>query len=177
MNNTFRHITGYTLGGTCFLLLIPLGLYRLSEAEISRTGHHLFTSGFLRHGFTLLFFIPGLVFAAWSNIYLNMVGKGGPVDAFNIAISPRSGVLLTSGPYRYTRNPMVFGAVCLYTSFSVWLNSPACLLAVAGFLLLLTVYVKIFEEPRLLRDFGKEYEEYRKRVSMIFPFFLRGRKN
>ena len=177
MKDTLRHILGYTLGGTCFLFLAPYGLYSLSESGVSIAGDHLFRSDLLRYGLTVLFFIPGLVFAAWSNIYLNVVGKGGPVDAFNIPLSPRSRVLLTSGPYRYTRNPMVFGAVCLYTSVSLFLNSLPCLMAIAGFLLLLTVYVKIFEEPRLLRDFGKEYEEYRKRVSMIFPFYLGGRKN
>lgn len=34
---------------------------------------------------------------------------------------------------------------------------------------LAVIYVKRFEETRLFKDFGKEYEEYRKKVPMIAP--------
>jgi protein-S-isoprenylcysteine O-methyltransferase Ste14 len=37
---------------------------------------------------------------------------------------------------------------------------------------MLTVVVKM-EEKRLLKDFGNQYEEYRKKVSMFFPWFPR----
>jgi protein-S-isoprenylcysteine O-methyltransferase Ste14 len=37
---------------------------------------------------------------------------------------------------------------------------------------MLTVVVKM-EEKRLLKDFGDQYEEYRKKVSMFIPWFQR----
>jgi hypothetical protein len=37
----------------------------------------------------------------------------------------------------------------------------------------MVIYLRIFEERRLLKDFGSEYIDYRNRVSMIFPLKLR----
>jgi protein-S-isoprenylcysteine O-methyltransferase Ste14 len=37
---------------------------------------------------------------------------------------------------------------------------------------MLTVVVKM-EEKRLLKEFGNQYEEYRKKVSMFIPWFQR----
>ena len=32
------------------------------------------------------------------------------------------------------------------------------------------IFVKLTEEPRLLKDFGTDYEDYRRRVSMLVPW-------
>ncbi len=50
----------------------------------------------------------------------------------------------------------------------------AGLIVLALFLPFAVVYLKRSEETRLARDFGKEYEEYKKRVSMIVPWPKRG---
>jgi protein-S-isoprenylcysteine O-methyltransferase Ste14 len=115
------------------------------------------------------FFLAGAVFALWSNIYLLDIGKGGPMEGFNMAISPRTKKLVVTGPYRYCRNPMVFGAFMLYVSVSVYLTSIICLFILLIFLFLARVYLSAFEEKRLLKDFGDEYIDYKNKVSMIFP--------
>jgi len=58
----------------------------------------------------------------------------------------------------------------LYFAEAVYLDSPAGIILVAAFVVLSACYLRLSEEKRLLRDFGSEYEEYRRRVSMIFPF-------
>jgi len=53
----------------------------------------------------------------------------------------------------------------------VYLNSLAALIIVALFMIFMLIFVKLSEEKRLLKDFGKSYEEYRMRTSMFIPWF------
>ena len=169
MKETFRYLIGYLLGFTIFLVAIPYVLYELAQLEGLFPGHQLFHSPLVRF---LLFYpvlLLGVLFMAWSNLFLFRVGKGGPADGFGIAVSPRTKKLVTSGPYRYSRNPMVFGAFSLYFSEDLFLNSVNLLLALLVFLILAIRYLKITEERRLLKDFGEEYLVYKQQVPMIFP--------
>jgi protein-S-isoprenylcysteine O-methyltransferase Ste14 len=115
-------------------------------------------------------FLLGLLFAVWSNLSLFVKGKGGPTEVFNIAISPRSENLVVTGPYRFSRNPMVFGALCIYFSVALLLNSPGALLLLVCLIPLVILYLKKTEEKRLLRDFGEAFLEFKARIPMIVPF-------
>jgi protein-S-isoprenylcysteine O-methyltransferase Ste14 len=64
---------------------------------------------------------------------------------------------------------MVFGAFSLYLSVVLYLNSILGLACLTVFMGLLIVLVKLWEEKRLLKDFGAEYTEYKKKVPMFFP--------
>jgi len=169
MREPIRHILGYTVGITVFVLLIPLGLYELSKLDslLFKTG--FIDARFIRIVISAPIFIVGVIFMIWSNVFLFKIGKGGPTDGFNIPISPRTKKLVTVGPYRYTRNPMVFSAFSLYFSIGIFLNSRVCLISLLLFLFLMIINLKFTEEKRLLRDFGNEYIDYKNRVSMIFP--------
>jgi protein-S-isoprenylcysteine O-methyltransferase Ste14 len=169
MQKWLRHIIGYTIGGTIFLMLIPYGLYRLSQVDPISQHIRIFYSVSIKNIFSFFFFLVGALFMVWSNIFLLKAGKGGPADGLGIAISPRTRKLVISGPYKYSRNPMVFGACSLYTSLVLFLHSLTGLACIALLLLLVIPYLKIFEEKRLLRDFGNNYLHYKKHVSMIFP--------
>jgi len=83
-----------------------------------------------------------------------VVGKGGPADWFGTQISPQSQHLVISGPYRYTRNPMMFGALSFYLGLAVFFNSAISLGVVAAMSVGASIYLKTVEEKRLLRDFG-----------------------
>ena len=80
-----------------------------------------------------------------------------------ISLEPQSH-LLTSGPYRFTRNPLYLGGnVFIFLGAALLLRSPA---AVAITLLHLP-FVDLFirrEERQLERSFGDEWREYRSRV-------------
>ncbi|HNX44886.1 MAG TPA: isoprenylcysteine carboxylmethyltransferase family protein [Bacteroidales bacterium] len=176
MNRTLRFIAGYLIGFTLFIVLVPYGFYRLSQCDAVFQGRLLISSDLLRYVLSAVFFIAGAIFAAWSNLFLFTLGKGGPTDAFGVSISPQTQKLVTTGPYRYSRNPMVFGAFSLYASLVIFLNSITGLIVLFCFLLLAILFLKKSEEKRLIRDFGEEYLEYRKKVPMIFPVKLRNRK-
>ncbi len=169
MKETGRYIIGYILGITIFIVLIPFGLYKLSRLDILLSGSALFYSDILRYILSSLIFIIGVYYIIWSNIFLFKIGKGGPVDGFGISISPQTKKLVTTGPYRHSRNPMVFGGFSTYLSIVLFLNSITGLIFLMVFLLIAVYYLKASEEKRLLKDFGDEYIAYKKEVSRIFP--------
>jgi protein-S-isoprenylcysteine O-methyltransferase Ste14 len=164
-----RHIVGYLAGFSIFVAGIPFGLYFVSTNFDGYLPINLIAGTRLRIALSLLIGGVGIVFVVWSNLWLLFVGKGGPADWFETQISPRSQHLVISGPYRYTRNPMMFGALSFYLGLAVFFNSAICLGLVAALSVGASIYLKTVEEKRLLRDFGDAYRQYRKSVSMLVP--------
>lgn len=169
-NNAIRYITGYALGLGVFMALIPYGLWRLSSL-----GCYVFDIPIIPHDnarivVSMLIFIIGLIFVIWSNIFLLLKGKGGPIDIAGISITPRTKKLVPEGPYKYTRNPMVFGANSIYLSIAIYLNSLGCLIVLIIFFVVLVKNVVATEEKRLLKDFGADYVKYKNNTSKIIPW-------
>jgi len=169
-----RHMLGYAVGLSLFFVLIPWGLYRISIEADPLLGCGFIGGESARIILAIIIVIPGAVFAIWSNAALLFIGKGGPADGFGVAISPRTKHLVIRGPYRFSRNPMVFGALSCYFSLGVFLDSPTVIIVLLIFIPMTVVYLKNTEEKRLERDFGEEYREYRRRVSMVVPLPPRG---
>jgi protein-S-isoprenylcysteine O-methyltransferase Ste14 len=165
-----RYIVGYALGIGVFGIAIPYGMIRLSSMKYNIFEISMPLSEPTRIIVSLFLFIIGMVFVVWSNISLVLKGKGGPTDIFGVAITPRTKRLVVTGPYRFTRHPMVFGMLSMYLSIAVYLNSLGTLLALSLFIVIVIGYLKLIEEKRLLGDFGEEYTEYKKRTSMLIPF-------
>jgi protein-S-isoprenylcysteine O-methyltransferase Ste14 len=170
MNVMLRHLIGYAFGLTLFGFIIPAGLIWISNADP-------FTKPFLSECLSLRiilsspFFLTGIIFMVWSNSSLLLSGKGGPADGFGIAISPRTKHLVTTGPYRYSRNPMVFGAFTLYFSIGIFQMSILCIFVLLILLRFVVYHILRSEEKRLLKDFGNEYAEYCRRTPGIIPFW------
>ncbi len=167
---TVQEIIGYVIGGSFVLILLPYGLY-LASANLD---HHfpgqLISVPVLRLAIAIILVLVGLAFGISSNVIQNVKGQGGPVQFANVEISPKTRNLVVSGPYRYTRNPMLFGTCLVYYALAIFLDSIVAFLLVTLFMVLMLIFVKLSEEPRLLRDFGSEYEEYRRRVSIFVPW-------
>ena len=72
--------------------------------------------------------------------------------------------LVTSGPYRFSRNPIYIGLTLIYVSMAVYSNAFMVLLMLPVALILLTQGVIVVEEERLKQAFKKEYVAYTKRV-------------
>ncbi len=164
----FRFVLGYAVGIAIFFVLVPLAIFFVSRAaapcDVILPGGPVIGAVI-----SAALFSVGAYFAAWSNIALARIGKGGPTDGFGVAVSPRTRHLVMVGPYRYTRNPMAFGTYTCYVSFAVWLGSAAALLFLALMLFIIVPYLHRSEERRLKADFGEEYEEYKRRVSFFVP--------
>ena len=173
MNEDKRMIAGYIVGGLLVLILTPSIIYAITWLLDSVFRVEMIQNALLRWIIIIVLLVAGLAFGIWSVVVQNTIGGGGPVEIGNIEISPKTKKLIVTGPYKYTRNPMLFGTFLAYLAFAVMLNSLTPLVLVAGlFTFMLTVVVKM-EEKRLLNDFGIQYEEYRKKVSLFIPWFHR----
>lgn len=73
-------------------------------------------------------------------------------------------VLVTDGPFRFTRNPMYLGFLVILIGMGVCLGTLTPLLPVAVFFLLADRWYIPFEEAACLETFGADYERYRTRV-------------
>lgn len=165
-----KYIVGYIVGFLIFVIAIPLLIYFISQIEYDFFKFSIIGSVDIRLVLAAIVFVVGMIFTVWSNIDLFRIGKGGSTDFFNIEISPRSKISVVTGPYRYSRNPMVFGVNFIYFAIAIFVNSLASLIFCVSFLSLIVLYIKLTEEKRLLKDFGAEYTDYKNRVSMIIPF-------
>jgi protein-S-isoprenylcysteine O-methyltransferase Ste14 len=72
--------------------------------------------------------------------------------------------LVTSGIYRYTRNPMYLGMLLLLLAWAVYLSSPAALLGVVAFWLYIGRFQIRPEERALTALFGSAFTDYMGRV-------------
>jgi protein-S-isoprenylcysteine O-methyltransferase Ste14 len=167
---TVQYILGYIVGGLLFLILIPWGLCRASRAFDHLTGIQLIHIAGLCVTVAVGLSVFGLLFALWSIVVQNRIGRGGPLEVAGMEVSPKTQNLVVTGPYKYTRNPMLFGACVYYYAVAVYLNSVIAVAIVALFMIFMLILVKLTEERRLLKDFGNDYEEYRQRVSMFVPW-------
>jgi protein-S-isoprenylcysteine O-methyltransferase Ste14 len=83
--------------------------------------------------------------------------------------------LITSGPYRYTRNPLYLGRLLILTGLCVMARMPyyANLVVLAvGYAIFFGYYLPRKErvEPARLREFhGESYEPYFRAVPALFP--------
>lgn len=170
-----KHIIGYTVGIGIFIILIPAGIFYLSSLKTGIFKIPIIPNHIIRTAIFLILFIIGLIFVIWSNLFLFLKGKGGPTDIFGVKLSPQTKKLVVTGPYKYTRNPMVFGVYTTYISIAVYKNSPACLIILILMLLIIIYYIRSTEEKRLLKDFGEEYVKYKNSTPMIIPFLKKNR--
>jgi protein-S-isoprenylcysteine O-methyltransferase Ste14 len=76
----------------------------------------------------------------------------------------RASALISSGIYRWSRNPMYFGMALLLLGVAAWGSTLAGYLLVLAFCWFLTRFQIIPEERALLAAFGQEFAQYMARV-------------
>lgn len=82
----------------------------------------------------------------------------------SIAPTKPTTALVTSGPYRLTRNPMYVGMACLYAGLALALGVIWALAVLPLVLLAVDRLVIVREERYLEGKFGEEYREYMRRA-------------
>ncbi len=79
--------------------------------------------------------------------------------------------LVTTGPYRFVRNPMLSGIFIQLFGLGIALGSLSLTLIFTPLFVIINVWeLKTVEEPELLKRLGEPYAEYKKQVPMFFPW-------
>jgi protein-S-isoprenylcysteine O-methyltransferase Ste14 len=95
---------------------------------------------------------------------LRMGGRG-----YKRAASAQSSALVTGGPYQLVRNPMYLGTFLIGVGFMFPLF-PLWTIAIFSVVFYLRFVIQIRKEQEfLLKSFGKNYEEYCKKVPAFIP--------
>ena len=152
-----KQVLGYFLGFAIFIAGIPAVMWLVSgrPAFADIPAGRLYLSALIA--------VAGLSLSVWSIIYMKRVGKGNPFDAMGPEVAPRTRHLMTDGPYKLSRNPMLSGTYLYYVGAVVALWTWWALLVFASVAGLMMLQVRS-EEKRLEADFGEEYLEYKKRT-------------
>jgi len=77
--------------------------------------------------------------------------------------------LVVGGLYRYVRNPMYLAVAAIIVGQAFALGQLILLLYAAAFAVAVVAFVHWYEEPMLRRQFGDEYETYRRSVPAWWP--------
>tara|TARA_S200000501_G_C20641700_1_gene663536 strand:+ start:301 stop:747 length:447 start_codon:yes stop_codon:yes gene_type:complete len=121
-------------------------------------------------------FFPELIFnyANILSLFFLILGLSIIVISFRLfkkektTINPimieKASLLVTSGVFKYSRNPMYLGMVLILISISIKFNFYGGVLIVAVFFFFITYFQIIPEEKAMLKLFGKEFIKYKKQT-------------
>lgn len=106
----------------------------------------------------------------WLGIILFSLGMGTVIwckklfDKAETNISPDKPTLtiVTTGPYKYSRNPIYAGFLCVYAGLGMMMDAPIMLLLTTGLWFILDRKIIVPEEIYLEEKFGEEYLDYKK---------------
>jgi protein-S-isoprenylcysteine O-methyltransferase Ste14 len=127
----------------------------------------------LAAAFLLARFIPLRIAATsdvrWSGILFVVLGLGlatwavWEFAAAHTSVDPHGSVssLLTKGPYRFTRNPIYLGMLCILIGFPLWLGNYWGLPLALAFVPLINQLVIRHEEIYLEKKFGQAYRDFK----------------
>jgi protein-S-isoprenylcysteine O-methyltransferase Ste14 len=143
------------------VVLIPTVL--LFAFRGSRWAHSLLSLADLSLWLAAVVGALGLTLAIWSVSVFGRHAEGTPAPW-----DPPTR-FIARGPYRYIRNPMILGVICILLAESLILRSWPLL----GWFLLFTIgnmlYIPLVEEKGLARRFGETYLEYKQNVPRWLP--------
>ncbi len=147
-----------------FLVIMPLGIHAAERFMDWRTG---WTPGVLEWTVATMVFVTGAfigLLGAWA---MTRTGGGTPLPA---ACARH---LVTSGSYKFVRNPMALGGIGQGIAVGIALGSPLVIVyAVIGGCWW-ELLARNGEERFLLQTFGKQYEEYRDQIRCWLPVLKR----
>jgi Putative protein-S-isoprenylcysteine methyltransferase len=113
------------------------------------------SSPFTYSGFLIIGF--GFVLALWSrSLFLK--------NATTLQLSEEPASLITSGPFRLSRNPIYLGMTSILLGVAVLQGTLVTLAFPIIFVALIEFFIIPGEERKLEKLFGEPYREYRKSV-------------
>jgi protein-S-isoprenylcysteine O-methyltransferase Ste14 len=131
---------------------------------------HIFAAFLLNWVIPLPFVFPDAL--VWVGYILILVGIGlafsaaGRIMQAHTTLDPHGSVseIVTSGPYRFSRNPIYLGFVCLLIGFPFIFRSYWGLVLSVVLMISLYQFVIKHEEAYLEKKFGDVYTDYKSRV-------------
>lgn len=117
----------------------------------------------------LMIFIPFFLIGAWFGI------GGVKETTWRVAETHTTERIITSGVYSIVRHPQYLGGLLAHVGISFLLSASYSLLS-TPLMAALVYLISRKEEAELVREFGKEYEDYRKKTSIFVPRFGRSQK-
>jgi protein-S-isoprenylcysteine O-methyltransferase Ste14 len=143
--------------------LIPFLLILNRKPDLDWGGWHL-------AGFPVI--IAGIMIYLITAISFLIRGKGTPAIWFTRAVSWLIGHepvrMVSSGLYKYSRNPMYLGVMITVLGEGIFLGYKILLLYCLVLFFIFHFIVVLIEEPHLSRKFGNEYEAYKKKTRRWF---------
>jgi len=110
----------------------------------------------------ILISVPFLITGPWLAI------KGVKETTLKVAETHRTETIVTTGSYSVVRHPQYLGGLLSHVGISFLLSAWYSLLA-TPLMIVLVYLISMKEEEELIREFGKEYKDYEKRVPMLLP--------
>ncbi len=161
---TVHKSSPYLIFKTLLYLMFEAGLFALYiPLAFLRTGTRIETS--ILSFLAIPLWLIGSLTVLWCFWTFTFKGHGTP----NPTDPPIE--LITTGPYRYVRNPIYVGVAFIFLGHFLWFGYWALLnyamLAFIG----VHFSVILYEEPTLKRKFGYSYENYLKTVPRWIPKF------
>ena len=111
-------------------------------------------TGLASRVFAVCLFTLGIVLYLRSAWDFAAFGRGtpAPIDA--------PSRLVTTGFYRYTRNPMYVASLTVVVGWAILFSAAIILAYAIALFVVFTLFIRFYEEPRLVREFGHEYDSY-----------------
>ena len=120
------------------------------------------------HWVGLLIMITGIIIYLLTALSFLLKGKGTPAIWFTQAISFLIGEepikMVSSGLYRYSRNPMYLGVITTIIGEGLYFQYSNVLWYALAFFIIINFVVMFLEEPHLEEKFGDEYRNYKKKT-------------
>lgn len=139
-----------------FFILLSIGLlahYYVPAARVFEFGDTMIGIGLI---------VFGLVFSMYpSSLFAKEKTEILPTSETNR-------VLITYGPYKWSRNPMYVGMVAMLLGAAVWVGTFPLYAAVVVYFCIFNFVIIPFEEGKLHRIFGEEYAAYKGKVRRWF---------
>ncbi|HLY59792.1 MAG TPA: isoprenylcysteine carboxylmethyltransferase family protein [Terriglobia bacterium] len=124
-------------------------------------------------------FVLGIAFVFLSHPTSSFLPAGAIIAFLGLSLRAyaagyleKSRELATSGPYRYTRNPLYLGSFFIGLGFAVAGRSWVLGLIFVCFFILIYGPVMRREEFSLRRQFGEAYDRYANSVALFLPTFI-----
>jgi protein-S-isoprenylcysteine O-methyltransferase Ste14 len=120
------------------------------------------------HYLTIALEIAAILGAIFSLFQTGILAFFGLAPFMNSEQAARANQLNTQGFYRYMRHPLYF-----FSLIVIWLL-PVMTWNILAWDFCVTIYLlvgSLFEERKLVREFGNEYLEYQKQVPAFWPRF------